>query len=524
MSRPDPNHIEGLSRKPKGGFPWLGASSLILAVGGVAFLFSPAGQRLFQKDKPEAAGPVVTPADASDIERQFESRHRQAVAQMEAEFEKERAELKKQLDDAAKRQPESRPDPEPPLSAHTAQSGGDVRTLRSGIPFKSEVKVEKGDIASKERKDNESYVAEYTLTLRVPEPSKTLDQLHTVNPKLATLLPGLPALMEKAEVSRWFFALYDNKTKRVRQDANRLNELLTKHNYYDCETILNLTYPQNGRKVFLMQAEMDVVSDGSDGDRLAEMPDEIVNSTHYQPFTSYGWPKKTPTPNPMVAGWEKRIVGANKELGDSKTTADRKAWLRDRIAYLKRGIQDMKSRSFLIADYDPFIVIPVNLLTASDPFAPKVGDYAVVVHGEKLYPAIVGDGGPTFKVGEASLRMAKQINSKASPYSRPESNLVVTYLVFPGSREETKGPPDYEKWRTKCDELLKEVGGVGSGVELHRWQNLLPDAAPPAPAPAPSPAPTQAPASANGLVPGSGAASAPDPAPAPAAPQGNTER
>jgi hypothetical protein len=506
MSKPDPNHIEGLSRRAKGGFPWLGASSLILAVGGVAFLFSPAGQRLFHKDRPDDAGPLVTPADAEDIERQFESRHRQEVARLEAEFEKERGELKKQLDEASKRPAERMPDPEPPLSAHTAQSGGDVRTLRSGIPFKSEVKVEKGDIASKERKDNESYVAEYTLKLRLPEPSKTLGQLETVNPKLSALLPGLPAMMEKPEVSRWFFALYENKTKRVRQDANRLNELLTKHNYYDCETILNLTHPQNGRKVFLMQAEMDVVSDGSDGDRLAEMPDEIVNSTHYQPFTSYGWPKRTATPNPMVAGWETRIAGAKKELADSKTTADRKAWLRERIQYLKRGIEDMKSRSFLIAEYDPFIVIPVNLLTASDPFAPKVGDYAVVAHGEKLYPAIVGDGGPTFKVGEASLRMAKQINPKASSYSRPESNLVVTYLVFPGSRDETKGPPDYEKWRTKCEELLKEVGGVGSGVELHRWQNLLPDAEPPPPAPAP----------ADGLIPASGAANAPASTPAPA--------
>jgi hypothetical protein len=232
---------------------------------------------------------------------------------------------------------------------------------------------------------------------------------------------------------------------------------------------------------------MDVVSDGSDGDRLATMPDEIVNSSNYQPFTSYGWPKKTATPNPMVAGWEKRIANANKELGDSKTTAERKIWLRARIKELRRGIDDMKGRSFLIADYDPFIVIPVNLLAASDPFAPKVGDYAVVIHGEKLLPAIVGDGGPTFKVGEASLRIAKEINPKASPYSRPESDLTVTYLVFPGTRDETRAAPDYEKWRNRCDELLKECGGMGEGVELHRWQNLLPDPTPPVQPPSPAP-------------------------------------
>ncbi|WP_367873650.1 glycoside hydrolase family 75 protein [Luteolibacter sp. Populi] len=491
MSSPDPHRIEGLRRQPKGGFPWLRASSLVLSVGGVAFLFTPAGQRLFRKETVVTTVSPNAKSDAEDIERQFEARHRQDLEQQEAEFEKERETLKKQLDDLAKKQSaEPGDEPEPPLSTHTAQSGGDVRTLRSGIPFKSEVKVEKGGIASKERKDGDSYVAEYTLKIRVPEPSKTLEQLQTVNPKLGTLLPGLAAMMEKPEVSRWFFALYENKTSRLKQEATRLNELLTKHNYYDCETILNLQHPQSGRKVFLLQAEMDVVSDGSDGDRLASMPDEIVNSTHYQPFTSYGWPKKTQVANPLIAGWESRIAGANKELGDSKTTAERKTWLRDRIKYLKRGIEDMKSRSFLIADYDPFIVIPVNLLSSSDPYAPKAGDYAVVVHGEKLYPAIVGDGGPTFKVGEASLRMAKEINPRASSYSRPESNLVVTYLVFPGSREETKGPPDYEKWRAKCEELLKECGGTAAGVELHRWQNLLPDPTPP---PVPPPAPEQAP-------------------------------
>ena len=495
MSQGDPNHIEGVRAKSprKAGFPWLRASFFVIVVAGAVVIFTPPGEKILRGMKhliQPPPPPVAKNGEAEDLQRQLEARHREELEEMESAHQREREELKKQLDEAAKRQAasEATPDAEPPLSEHTAQSGGDVRTLRSGIPFKTEVKVEKGGIASRERKDGESYTAEYTLKIRVPEPSKTLEQLQTVNPKLSKLLPGLAAMMEKPEVSRWYFALYDNKTERLKRDATRLNELLTKHNYYDCETILNLRHPQSGRKVFLLQAEMDVVSDGSDGDRLATMPDEIVNSTHYQPFTSYGWPKKTPTPNPIVAGWERRIAGANKELGDSKTTADRKAWLRDRIKYLKRGIEDMKSRSFLIADYDPFIVIPVNLLSSSDSFAPKVGDYAVVVHGEKIYPAIVGDGGPTFKVGEASLRMAKEINSRASSYSRPESDLVVTYLVFPGSREETRTPPDYEKWRTKCGELLQECGGLGEGVELHRWQNLLPDATPPAVAPPTPPA------------------------------------
>jgi hypothetical protein len=296
----------------------------------------------------------------------------------------------------------------------------------------------------------------------------------------------LPALIEKAEVSSWFRKLYADKSARVRRDANTLNELLTKHNLYDCETILQFR-TAGDRPVFLMQAEMDVVSDGSDGDRLPTMPDNIVNSSNYQPYTSYGWPKKSPTPNPMLAGWEKRLAGGEKELADKSTPAERKAWLKDRLAFLKRGIADLKSRSFLIADYDPFIVMPSNMLTSKDAFAPKIGDFAVVIHGSKLYPAIVGDGGPTYKVGEASLRIARQLNPKATPYSRPVSDLKVTYLVFPGSRDPERGPPDFEKWRQRCHELLGEIGGLGEGYQLHLWQDLLPKSAPPATTPATGP-------------------------------------
>lgn len=489
MSNGDSHRIEGLrARPPKGGFPWLRATLFVLVLGGFVLPFTPPGgkilrglQRLVQGPPPAAPAP-----DKADIERQLEARLR---GEFEADLERELAAVKKQLAEDAKRAAARAAESEtlPPLSSHTAATGGDVRVLRSGIPFKTEVRVDKGGVASIERQAADSYTAAYTLSVRVPEPSRSLAELHRVNPRLAGLLPGLPALLEKPEVSRWFFALYDNKTKRLKRDATRLNELLTKHNFYDCETILQLRHPGSGRKVFLLQAEMDVVSDGSDGDRLATMPDAIVNSTHYQPFTSYGWAKRTATPNPMVAGWEKRVAKAREELAAPDTTNERKAWLRDRLKYLQRGIDDMKARSFLIADYDPFIVIPVNLLTANDPFAPKVGDYAVVVHGDKLYPAIVGDGGPTFKVGEASLRLAKEINPKASPYSRPESDLVVTYLVFPGTRDETKGPPDYARWRVRCEELLQECGGLAPGVTLHAWQNLLPDPAPP-PTGTPAPA------------------------------------
>ncbi len=471
----DPNQIEGVNRwkAPKGGFPWIRASIFLMAIGVVAIPLTPQGKKVLQRIE-QRLQPAKTAQDidADDIMRQAEARLREKYEQELADLRKNAEEAQKQ---AAAAKKAGEPEVLPRIDEHTAATGGDVIKLRSGIPFKTQVKVEKGGLASKERVDDGSYVAEYTLSVKVPEPSKTLEQLQKVNPDLGKLLPGLEGMLEKAEVSRWFYQLYENKTQRLRKDATKLTELLTKHNFYDCETMLNLRHPETNRRVFLMQAEMDVVSDGSDGDRLSTMPDSIVNSTYYQPFTSYGWPKQTKTPNPMVSGWEKRIGNANRELAAAGTTAERKAWLRDRIKYLKRGIEDMKYRSFLIAEYDPFIVIGVNLLTASgDVYAPKVGDYAVVVHGKMLYPAIVGDGGPTFKVGEASLRMAKQLNARASSYSRPVSDLTVTYVVFPGSREAKKGPPNYEAWRVRCGELIGEIGGLGEGVELHQWQDLLP--------------------------------------------------
>jgi hypothetical protein len=455
------------STKRQRGFPWFGIGFLVFVCGFIGILFTDIPAKVSRNLR--ALIQSRQPADEVDrktIELQIEQRLR---AEMEIKLERELAEIRQQN---TEQEPE--PDPEPttpqPLPLGLV---GDVRKLRSGIPFKTEVVFEQGRIASEERVDDESYVAEYKLKLKLPAAVTTISDLEKTNPKLSKILPSLPSLLEKAEVSKWYNKLYTNKSERVRRDANALNELLTKHNIYDCETILNLKAP-NGRKVFLMQSEMDVVSDGSDGDRLPEMPEQIVNSSNYQPFTSYGWPKKTTTPNPMIAGLERRIASANTELAAAATTAARKTWLKDRIVELNRYIADLKSRSYLIAEYDPFIVISVNLLTdRNDPYAPKVGDYAVVIHGETLYPCIVGDGGPTFKVGEASLRMAREINPTASPYSRPVSDLKITYVIFPGSAAEKKGPPDLKAWREKCQALLTEIGGLGENYTLHEWKDLL---------------------------------------------------
>ena len=461
--------------QPRPRMVWFGWRDVFyLVVLGLPFALSNAPNRVWQKLKELVpAKQVIVKAD-DDIFRQAEAKIR---SDLEARYNTEIAALRESLKQLEKPVPSTvKPAPEP--EALEVGVVTDVRKLRSGIPFKTSVRVEKGAAASSERIDDQSYVATYDLAVRIPAAVTGVTELEKSNPTLSKMFPGLPEMISKAQVSPWFNKLYTNKTARVRQDANSLNELLTKHNLYDCETILNLT-AANGRKVFFLQAEMDVVSDGSDGDRLASMPEEIINSPHYQPFTSYGWTKTSSVKNPMIVGWEKRLEAGKKELAAETTTPARKNWLKSRLDYLRKGIEDLKSRSFLIADYDPFVVIPVDVLGASDDFSPNVGDYAVVSYNDRLYPAIVGDGGPTFKVGEGSLRLARELNPKANSYNRPVSDLKVSYLVFPGSREATRSAPDYEKWRQRCFELLNEIGGIGEGYELHRWQDLLPKVAPP---------------------------------------------
>lgn len=366
------------------------------------------------------------------------------------------------------------PDPDFPTGLLTPPRGMDIRRLSKGIDLRVTFDASEGGPASLERKSEEAYTADYALKVRMPRASTSWEELAMVSPHLLDLLPGLEKMLPHAKVSAWYGQLYANKAARLKASVGKLDEVLTRHNFYDCETILNLRSPETGQRLFLLQAEMDVVSDGSDGDRLATMPGEIVNSTNYQPFTSYRWRKKGTVPNPMIEGWEKRIGKARSEIGESNTTEDRKTWLQGRIKMLQTGIADMKYASFLIAEYDPFVVIPANILTdRQDPYAPNVGDFAIVVYGRRLFPAIVGDAGPSFKVGEASLRMAREINPDASPYRRPVSDLTVTYLVFPRTADDPKGAPDYGHWGKRCAELVEAVGGLGPGAELHEWKDLL---------------------------------------------------
>ena len=95
----------------------------------------------------------------------------------------------------------------------------------------------------------------------------------------------------------------------------------------------------------------------------------------------------------------------------------------------------------------------------------------MVICGDKMMPAIVGDFGPAVKSGEASLRIAREIDPKAGPYNRPVSDLKVTYLIFPGSAEKERSAPDYAAWHRQCSGLLTKLGGNAGA--LHVWTDRL---------------------------------------------------
>lgn len=287
-------------------------------------------------------------------------------------------------------------------------------------------------------------------------------------------------------VSPYFSQLYETKLKELRANLGRLDQLLSRHNFYDCQTILLLRHPQTQRKAVLVQADMDVDADGSDADRL---PTSGTISPTTKPITSYRWPKKTHVPNPYVAVAEERLKRYQAEAGLPNVTPERKRDLRAGIQQTRDEIDTLKRFSFLIGATDPFIVVPGNFAKTND--GAKVGDYAVVIFGDRILPAIVGDVGPADKAGEASLRIAKEINALTTPNNRPVSDLKVTYLIFPGTAETPFGPPDLEKLHARCETLVNEIGGAT--VPLHKWVNIIPPPPTPTPSPSPSPSPTATP-------------------------------
>src|SRR5882762_6189223 len=138
----------------------------------------------------------------------------------------------------------------------------------------------------------------------MPSPNKTIEELAKVTPELPRLLPGLATMLSPDSVAPFFNDLYSTKLKILRENLVRLDQLLSRHNFYDCQTVLQLRHPESKRRAVLLQADMDVDADGSDSDRL---PAGSGQSANFKPVTSYRWPKKSQIPNSYLGPAEERL-------------------------------------------------------------------------------------------------------------------------------------------------------------------------------------------------------------------------
>jgi hypothetical protein len=341
--------------------------------------------------------------------------------------------------------------------------------LFNGLEIHSKVTTVEGAPAVVERKTPEAYALELEVQVRMPQAAQTFEQLSAADPLLGMLLPGLKNQLSTSKVSNFYHGLYQLKVDVVNRTLARLDQIVSRHNFFDCNTILELQDQKSNRKALLIQSDMDVNADGSDADRSSDVNGSMAN---FQPFTSYRWPKKTSKANQFIPEREDKLKQLQSEYEAKTTAPERKKVLKDEMDQTQRELNDLKKYSFLIAKADPYVVLPGFMFRQpSHPFQPKLGDYVVVIYQGKLYPALVGDVGPSYKIGEASLRICTQLDPRSNAYNRPASDLNITYLVFPGSAEDPPGPPDLQKLHDRCSNLLNEIGGY-SGY-LWTWDDIL---------------------------------------------------
>ena len=347
------------------------------------------------------------------------------------------------------------PTPLPPLTIPYKKL--DTARLFNGIQVKTSFSAEFGKTATTERQDPASYELDLQLRVKVPKPHQSLEELQKLNSELNRVLPDLETLLKTSKVSPLYEELYDRKVASLQTNLTRLDALLSRHNFFDIETILELESPLTHRKALLLQSDMDVDTDGSDGDRVSTL--DSTSST-FQPFTSYRWAKRTTKQNPFLSVWEKKLKDAEKDSTAPNLSPVRVKELQDLKTNLKQQIVDLKKQSFLVGNLDPYVVLPLPLVARKEGQpAARIGDFCVIIHGNQLWPSIIGDAGPSYKMGEASLRLCREINARSSSNARAESDLKVTYLVFPGTAETPRAVPSLEKWWLRCDALLGEIGG-----------------------------------------------------------------
>ncbi len=351
----------------------------------------------------------------------------------------------------------------------------DILKLANGATLRTSVipHVEEKKSALSTAANPEAYRLNLTLNVQIPAPATTMEDLSLATPELPMALPSLREMLssyslpEKKGSTFFYDTLFENKIRVLERQLTSLTQLSSRESLYDCQTILTLTNQLTQTPLLLIQAIMNVNADGSDGDR--NIPLEKLSST-YQPQTNYRWNKTSLHPNPNIAQLKEELSKIQESIDKEKNTLEEEGKKAQQVLFLQRTVEELEHWSFLIGSADPFIVLPKFMLDKKEGGA-SLGDYAIVFYNGTLYPAIVGDLGPSSKIGEASLRICRAIDSRSSATHRPLSSPHVTYLVFPGSADFPFQAPNYKHWSQRCHELWEKIGGSNQ-VLWHEWEEL----------------------------------------------------
>lgn len=110
------------------------------------------------------------------------------------------------------------------------------------------------------------------------------------------------------------------------------------------------------------------------------------------------------------------------------------------------------------SEHVPYIALPKEIINAC---GVRLGDLAIVVRGSSvaLSCTIFADGGPSGKLGEGSVALAKALGIPSSAKNGGTAKRDVIYLVFPGSRSQeflTR-----QQIETRARGLFEQWGGMG---------------------------------------------------------------
>lgn len=124
------------------------------------------------------------------------------------------------------------------------------------------------------------------------------------------------------------------------------------------------------------------------------------------------------------------------------------------------GYSDDSQYRYIDSHSIPFFVLPGNHANGA-----KLGDVGLVFNyktGDNCY-AIYADVGPSAKIGEGSIRLAKALRLNADPKSGGTEQKSIVYLVFPGSVGKWMPPKD---WFHLANQITNDWGGLGRLMEI----------------------------------------------------------